>query len=163
MGLAFKKGEYVVYPAHGVGEIVDTEEHAISGICISVYVIHFSKTNMTIRLPVVKADSAGLRPLVSHEKLADILEELSKPIKVEKTLWKKKSAEYEKKLNSGDLFSIANVLRALHQENFTSMSYTKKELYQAALMRLSEEISVVKNLEIETAEAVVKNKLNKLN
>ncbi len=157
--IAFRDGDYVVYPAHGVGEIVQTEQHQFSGVSIAVYVIKFAVDNMMIRLPVVKAKSSGLRPLTDCSAIEAILDELAKPLKSEKMIWKRKAAEYEKKLNSGDLSSIAEVLRDLNADGYDNLSYAKKEYYETALKRISEEVAVVKNMDSVEANALVKAKL----
>jgi CarD family transcriptional regulator len=142
MSLPFSCGDYVVYPNHGVGRVKAIEEQAISGCQLHVFVIEFEKNRMTLRVPVTKAKTAGLRPLATAEDIQVAFEVLRKKLRVKKSVWARRAQEYELKINSGCLKSIAEVLRELHRHE-TEQSYSERQVYHAALSRMCFEISLV--------------------
>ena len=142
--LAFKVGEFVVYPAHGVGKITDVEKQEIAGTEMELFVIAFEKDKMTLRVPTAKAVDFGLRPLSSPDVVAKALETLKGRARVKRAMWSRRAQEYEQKINSGDLISIAEVVRDLHRaDDQREQSYSERQLYEAALERLSREVASV--------------------
>ncbi len=150
----FTTGDYVVYPAHGVGRVEGVETQVIGGMSVSLYTISFEKERMRLKVPVIKAKAAGLRKLSSSERLKDALQTLQGRARVRRTMWSRRAQEYETKINSGDPVSIAEVLRDLKRSNDDSeQSYSERQIYQSALERLAREVAAVKKItEIQAAE-----------
>ncbi|MGN6670612.1 MAG: CarD family transcriptional regulator [Candidatus Nucleicultricaceae bacterium] len=138
----FSSGDLVVYPAHGVGRLEAIEAQKVAGHELTVFVITFEKDRMTLRLPMAKAKASGLRPLSSETEINQAFATLEKSSKVKKGLWSRRAQEYELKINSGKLSLIAEVIRDLHRgDNQSDQSYSERQIYKAALERLSSEIS----------------------
>ncbi len=150
----FAAGDYVVYPAHGVGKVEGVETQVIGGITVSLYTISFEKERMRLKVPVMKAKAAGLRKLSSAERLKDALQTLQGRARVRRTMWSRRAQEYETKINSGDPVSIAEVLRDLKRSNDDAeQSYSERQIYQSALERLAREVAAVKKItEVQAAE-----------
>jgi len=148
----FKVGDFVVYPAHGVGKLTEIETHEISSQTIQLLVINFDKERMTLRLPINKARSAGLRHLSTNEEMTTALDMLTIKTRHKKTMWSRRAQEYEAKINSGDPKSIAEVLRELYRANGeVEQSYSERQIYQAAFERLSRELAAVEAIEEDEA------------
>jgi len=140
----FKTGEYVVYPSHGVGQITAIEEQEVAGFKLELFVVSFSKDKMTLRVPTAKAASVGLRKLADAEAVAKALTTLTGRARIKRTMWSRRAQEYEAKINSGDLVAIAEVVRDLYRsEAQPEQSYSERQLYEAALDRMTREIAVV--------------------
>ena len=140
----FRPNEYVVYPAHGVGQIISIEEQEIAGIELELFVISFEKDKMTLRVPTNKATEIGMRCLSSPDVVSKAMATLKGKAKVKRAMWSRRAQEYEQKINSGDLISIAEVVRDLHRnDEQREQSYSERQLYEAALERLTREIAVV--------------------
>ena len=144
----FRPNEYVVYPAHGVGQIVSVEEQEIAGLTLELFVISFAKDKMTLRVPTNKAIQIGMRSLSSPDVVMKAMTTLKGKAKVKRAMWSRRAQEYEQKINSGDLIAIAEVVRDLHRnDDQREQSYSERQLYEAALERLTREISVVNGSE----------------
>lgn len=140
----FKTGEFVVYPSHGVGQITAIEEQEVAGFKLELFVVSFSKDKMTLRVPTAKAASVGLRKLADAEQVAKALTTLTGRARVKRTMWSRRAQEYEAKINSGDLVAIAEVVRDLYRsEAQPEQSYSERQLYEAAVDRMTREIAVV--------------------
>jgi CarD family transcriptional regulator len=140
----FRPDEFVVYPAHGVGRIIKVEEQEVAGFKLELFVISFEKDKMTLRVPTHKATEAGLRSLSSPDVVAHAMKTLKGKAKVKKAMWSRRAQEYEQKINSGDLIAIAEVVRDLHRaDDQREQSYSERQLYEAALERLTREIAAV--------------------
>ena len=158
----FKKSDYVVYPAHGVGRVVGVEKESVAGFDIEVYVVSFEQDKMTLRVPTAKATDAGMRPLASDDVLKDALKTLKGKPKVKRTMWSRRAQEYEAKINSGDLISIAEVVRDLHrQEDQPEPSYPERQLYESALDRMVREVAAVEKVDREKALEMLTTTLTK--
>jgi len=145
--LSFDVGDYVVYPKHGVGRVVELQSTEIAGTRLDLYVLRFEKEKMTLRVPVAKADSVGMRKLSSDKTMKDALETLKGKPKVKRTMWSRRAQEYEAKINSGDIVAISEVVRDLFRsESQPEQSYSERQLYEAALDRLSREIAAVQRV-----------------
>jgi len=143
----FKTNEHIVYPAHGVGQIVAIEEQEIAGYKLELFVITFAKDKMTLRVPISKIDSVGMRKLSAGDIMDKALETLKGRARVKRTMWSRRAQEYEAKINSGDLVAIAEVVRDLHRaETQPEQSYSERQLYEAALDRMAREIAAVEKL-----------------
>ena len=150
--LEFRANEYVVYPAHGVGKIMTIEEQEIAGTRLELFVISFEKDKMTLRVPTAKATSVGMRSLSTPDLVEQALKTLKGKAKVKKAMWSRRAQEYEQKINSGDLISIAEVVRDLHRaDDQPEQSYSERQLYEAALERLTREVAAVERLDEKNA------------
>ena len=141
---AFDVGDYVVYPKHGVGRVVELQSEEIAGMKLELYVLRFEKERMTLRVPVNKVEAIGMRKLSSDKTLKEAMQTLTGKPKVKRTMWSRRAQEYEAKINSGDIVAIAEVVRDLFRSDTQpEQSYSERQLYEAALDRLSREISAV--------------------
>ncbi len=146
--LEFDAGDFVVYPAHGVGRVEGIETHTISGQDIQLYAITFEKERMTLKVPVTKAKNSGLRRLSSKDRIRVALETLQGRSRVRRTMWSRRAQEYEAKINSGDPVSIAEVVRDLYRgADQSDQSYSERQIYQAALERLARELAAVEKID----------------
>ncbi len=144
----FHPNEYVVYPAHGVGQIISVEEQEIAGITMELFVISFDKDKMTLRVPTAKATSVGMRGLSSPDVVSRAMDTLKGRARVKRAMWSRRAQEYEQKINSGDLISIAEVVRDLHRnDEQREQSYSERQLYEAALERLTRELAAVDGID----------------
>ncbi len=140
----FRPNDFVVYPSHGVGKVVSIEEQEISGFEMELFVISFEKDKMILRVPTNKADSVGMRGLSSLETVSRAMVTLKGRARVKRAMWSRRAQEYEQKINSGDLISIAEVVRDLHRnDDQREQSYSERQLYEAALERLTREVAAV--------------------
>ncbi|MCU0884200.1 MAG: CarD family transcriptional regulator [Beijerinckiaceae bacterium] len=145
--LGFKTGEFVVYPAHGVGQITAIEEQEVAGFKLELFVVSFSKDKMTLRVPTAKAATVGLRKLADETVVTKALDTLTGRARVKRTMWSRRAQEYEAKINSGDIIAISEVVRDLHRsEAQPEQSYSERQLYEAALDRMVREIAAVDNV-----------------
>ena len=143
----FKTNEFIVYPAHGVGQIVSIEEQEVAGARLELFVINFVKDKMTLRVPTSKVTSVGMRKLAETPIIKRALETLKGRARVKRTMWSRRAQEYEAKINSGDIVAIAEVVRDLYRsETQPEQSYSERQLYEAALDRLSREIAAVQRI-----------------
>jgi CarD family transcriptional regulator len=160
--LAFKIGEEVVYASHGVGRITAIEEQEVAGFKLQVFVIFFEKDKMTVRVPIAKAASSGLRKLVEPAVVETVLEVLSGRAWAKRGMWARRGQEYEAKINSGDLMLLAEVLRDLYRSpEQTEPSYSERQLYESALETLAREISVVHGISQTEAQMLIGQSLAK--
>jgi CarD family transcriptional regulator len=161
-GLDFKVGDFVVYPAHGVGHVVGIETQEVAGLSLEVYVITFDHEKMTLRVPTKKAKTAGLRPLAAQDVVSKSLSTLKGRARVKRTMWSRRAQEYEAKINSGDLVSIAEVVRDLHRaENQPEQSYSERQLYESALDRMAREVAAIERIDRDAAVALLTKSLTK--
>jgi CarD family transcriptional regulator len=144
----FKATEFIVYPAHGVGKIVGIEEQEIAGMALELFVINFEKEKLTLRVPTGKLASVGMRKLSEEPVVKKAMETLKGRARVKRTMWSRRAQEYVAKINSGDLVSIAEVVRDLYRsESQPEQSYSERQLYEAALDRMAREIAAVDKLD----------------
>ena len=156
----FTTGDYVVYPAHGVGQIAGVETQEVAGISLEVYIITFDHEKMTLRVPTKKAKTAGLRPLANNDVVSQALTTLKGRARVKRTMWSRRAQEYEAKINSGDLVSIAEVVRDLHRaENQPEQSYSERQLYESALDRMAREVSAIEQIDRDAAIGLLNKSL----
>jgi len=158
----FKTNEFVVYPAHGVGQILAIEEQEIAGARLELFVINFIKDKMTLRVPTAKVANVGMRKLSEPALVKRALETLKGRARVKRTMWSRRAQEYEAKINSGDIVAIAEVVRDLYRsESQPEQSYSERQLYEAALDRLSREIAVVQHVTETEAVKEIESQLAK--
>ncbi|MEM1265474.1 MAG: CarD family transcriptional regulator [Pseudomonadota bacterium] len=144
----FRPNDFVVYPTHGVGRIVSIEEQEVAGIKLEVFVITFEKDKMRLSVPIAKAASVGMRSLSTPDIVGKAMDTLKGRARVKRAMWSRRAQEYEQKINSGDLISIAEVVRDLHRnDDQREQSYSERQLYEAALERLTREVAAVNGIE----------------
>ena len=150
--IGFRKGDFVVYPTHGVGRVLGVETQEISGHTLHVIIINFDKDRMTLRVPVAKAKNSGLRRLSTRKIMDTALATLKGRSRVKRAMWSRRAQEYEAKINSGDPVSIAEVVRDLHRNaDQPDQSYSERQIYQAALDRLVRELAAVESIDEQAA------------
>ena len=160
--LGFKTGEYIVYPAHGVGQIVSIEEQEVAGMSLELFVISFEQDKLTLRVPVAKIKSVGMRKLAEEDMVTRALETVTGRARVKRTMWSRRAQEYEAKINSGDLISIAEVVRDLHRaENQPEQSYSERQLYESALDRMAREVAAIERIDRDAAIGILNKSLVK--
>src|SRR5262249_3148556 len=143
----FRTNEFIVYPSHGVGQILAIEKREGAGPKLELFVINFVKDKMRLRVPTAKIASVGMRKLAEPPLVRRALETLKGRARIKRTMWSRRAQEYEAKINSGDIVAIAEVVRDLYRsETQPEQSYSERQLYEAALDRLSREISVVQRI-----------------
>ena len=149
---AFEEGDFVVYPTHGVGRILGTETQEVAGIRLEMLVVRFEQDRMTLRVPMEKAKTLGLRTLSSSKQMDQAITTLRGKARVRRTMWSRRAAEYETKIKSGDPVSIAEVVRDLHRRtNQSEQSYSERQMYQAALERLAREYAAIEKIDQDAA------------
>lgn len=142
----FRVGQYVVYPVHGVGQIIDIENQAIDSTSVKLLVIKFENDKMVLRLPLNNVEKSGLRPIFTKKSLNEIEDILKKRVRMRRMMWSRRAQEYETKINSGDPCALAEVVRELYKKNEFEQSYSERQLYQIALLRLAKEVAVVSSI-----------------
>jgi CarD family transcriptional regulator len=154
--LEFKKGDFVVYPVHGVGRVEGIESVSALGMSVTLYSIVFEQDRMRLKVPVAKAKTSGLRRLSSKDRIKDAISTLQGRAKIRRVMWSRRAQEYEGKINSGDPVSIAEVVRDLHRgDDQPEQSYSERQIYQAALERLARELAAVEKIDhVKAAEKI---------
>lgn len=158
----FHSGEHVIYPAHGVGIVKDIEKQSVSGFDIELLVINFDHERMTVRIPVAKAKTAGLRSLSTQKEMRDAVRVLNQKGRIKRTMWPRRAQEYEAKINTGSPQMLAEVLRDLYrQDDQNEQSYSERQMYLSALNRLAKEYALVENMGSDSAVKALESKLQK--
>jgi CarD family transcriptional regulator len=158
--LEFLTGDFVVYPTHGVGQVTGVETHEIANQKLKLFIISFERERMTLKVPINKVKDSGLRKLSSRKVMDTALKTLKGRVRVKRTMWSRRAQEYEAKINSGDPIFIAEVVRDLHRkEDQPDQSYSERQMYQAAMDRLSRELAAVESTDpeegVEKLEAIL--------
>jgi CarD family transcriptional regulator len=150
--LGFKITDFIVYPAHGVGQIMAIEEQAIAGARLEFFVVYFGKSKMTLRVPTRRAANVGMRKLSDAAAIQRVRWTLSQAPHKARGNWSRIAQEYQSKINSGDILAIAEVMRDLYRPSLNSaQSYSERQLYISALDRLSGELALVSDVTEEEA------------
>jgi CarD family transcriptional regulator len=145
--LGFRTGEFIIYPAHGLGKITAIEEQEIAGFKLELFVVSFLKEKMTLRVPVAKVAQVGMRKLSEPAMILRALDVLTGRARIKRTMWSRRAQEYEAKINSGDIIAVAEVVRDLYRsEAQPEQSYSERQLYEQALDRLMSEVSAVDDI-----------------
>jgi CarD family transcriptional regulator len=148
----FVEGDYVVYPTHGVGKVEKIAKEEIAGHHLELIHITFEENRMTLRVPVAKARSAGLRKLATRKMFDEALAVLKGRARVKRTMWSRRAQEYEAKINSGDPAAIAEVVRDLHRNaGQPDQSFSERQIYEAAMDRLAAELAALDQTDKMTA------------
>jgi CarD family transcriptional regulator len=150
----FVEGDHVVYPTHGVGKVERIAVEEIAGHKLELIHITFEENRMTLRVPVAKARTAGLRKLANRKLFDEALNVLRGKARVKRTMWSRRAQEYEAKINSGDPLAIAEVVRDLHRNSGQpDQSFSERQIYEAALDRLAAELAALDKTDKPTAVA----------
>jgi CarD family transcriptional regulator len=148
----FKAGDHVVYPTHGVGQVQGIEDMPVAGMSLKVIIVTFEENRMTLRVPVNKAASSGLRKLASQDLIKEALDVLRGRARIKRTMWSRRAQEYEQKINSGDPLAIAEVVRDLHRNaGQPDQSFSERQIYEQALDRLAAELAAIDRTDKATA------------
>ncbi len=140
----FVEGDYVVYPTHGVGKVERIVREEIAGHSLELIHITFEENRMTLRVPVAKARTAGLRKLATRKMFDEALAVLKGRARIKRTMWSRRAQEYEAKINSGDPLAIAEVVRDLHRNaGQPDQSFSERQIYEAAMDRLAAELAAL--------------------
>jgi len=150
----FVEGDYVVYPTHGVGKVERIATEEIAGHRLELIHITFEENRMTLRVPVAKARTAGLRKLASRKQFDEAMAVLKGRARVKRTMWSRRAQEYEAKINSGDPMAIAEVVRDLHRNaGQPDQSFSERQIYESALDRFAAELAALDSTDKPTAIA----------
>ena len=151
----FNTKDYVVYPTHGVGLVIDIEKREVVGQKLEMYVIEFIKDKLILRVPVEKAKALNLRKVSKPSKIQSVLKILSEKAKIKRTMWSRRAQEYDLKINSGDIQQIAEVVRDLNRaNNQIEQSYSERQLFELSYDRFLRE--VIAGLKISEEAAIKK-------
>ena len=153
----YKIKDFVIYPKHGIGQIVAVEKDTIAGIEIHFYKIEITKDKLVLTIPTNQQNH--LRPLSSINQINKAISILKGKAKVKRTMWSRRAQEYEQKINSGEIYQIAEVVRDLNKNTDmpVDQSYSERQLFEKAFERLLGEVTVV----LGSTEEEAKEKLNK--
>ena len=158
----FDVGDYVVYPKHGVGRVMELQSQEIAGMALELYVLRFEKEKMTLRVPTNKVESVGMRKLSSDKTMFEAMVTLKGKPRVKRTMWSRRAQEYEAKINSGDLVLIAEVVRDLFRpEEAPEQSYSERQIFEAATSRLARELAAVEQTDEKAAAEKILDILRK--
>ena len=150
--LVFKVGELVVYPAHGVGRIIQIEEQEIAGATLELYIVDFEKEKLRLKVPTGRAEQKGMRRLSDKAQIDSALKILKGRARIKRTMWSRRAQEYDAKINSGDIMAVAEVVRDLYRsERQPEQSYSERQLFEQALDRMAREIAAVRKMDDDMA------------
>jgi CarD family transcriptional regulator len=142
---SFKVGELVVYPAHGVGKISNIEEQEIAGIKLELYIVDFEKEKLRLKVPTNRAEQKGMRQLADRSMIEAAMKVIRGRARIKRTMWSRRAQEYDAKINSGDMISVAEVIRDLYRsERQPEQSYSERQLFEQALARFARELAAVR-------------------
>ena len=145
---SFKIGELVVYPAHGVGKISNVEEQEIAGIKLELYIVDFEKEKLRLKVPTNRAEQKGMRHLADRVMIEQAMKVIRGRARIKRTMWSRRAQEYDAKINSGDLISVAEVVRDLYRsERQPEQSYSERQLFEQALARFARELAAVRKVD----------------
>ena len=160
--ITFNAGEYVVYPTHGVGKVSDITKQTIAGSELELLVVNFDKDKMILRIPTAKISNVGLRKISDEKTMNEALETLKGKAKIKKVMWSRRAQEYENKINSGNPVAIAEVIRDIYRdENIAEQSYSERQIYDQAVDRLANEVSVYSQCTLDEANKQLLDILSK--
>ena len=146
--ISFKVGELVVYPAHGVGKISNVEEQEIAGVKLELYIVDFEKEKLRLKVPTNRAEQKGMRHLADRSMVEQAMKVIRGRARIKRTMWSRRAQEYDAKINSGDLISVAEVVRDLYRsDRQPEQSYSERQLFEQALGRFARELAAVRKVD----------------
>ena len=148
----FKIKDYVVYPKHGVGQIIETKKINIGGIDVETYILKFEKDKANGMVPVNK--QSHLRPLATINQINKCVSILKSKPKIKRSMWSRRAQEYETKISSGKIYELAEVVRDLNKGDdiMIDQSYSERQLFEKAYERLLTEFHIVMGSSLEDAQ-----------
>ena len=157
----YKVKDYVIYPKHGIGQIISVDKLTIAGIDVSIYKIEITKDKLNLTIPTNQQNH--LRPLSSLNQINKALSILKGKAKIKRTMWSRRAAEYEQKINSGDIYQIAEVVRDLNKNTDMPIdqSYSERQLFEKAYDRLLGEVSIVLKISVDEGKVRLNKSLGK--
>ncbi len=157
-----KKGEFVVYPIHGVGQVVGTEQKLVGGANIELIIIDFEQERLKVRVPANRVGTSGLRHLSTKDTMNEALKALKTKARTKKIMWARRAMEYEAKINSGNPTQLAEVVRDLYKpETQVEQSFSERQLYQTAMTRLAREYALVEQIDELNATSILISMMNR--
>ena len=158
--LRYKKDQEVVYPLQGVGHINAIEERSFQNNMMLYYIIYLEVSDMTIMVPVEKADELGIRPIVDKRQAHKALKLISEDYEPLPADWKMRYQMNLDLLKKGSVLDIATVVRTLyHRSKVKELPILERKLYDSALRLLVDEISFSLQKRKEEVEEMVFSKL----
>ena len=148
----FKPKDYIVYPKHGVGQILSISSKTIGGIDVQCYDIKFEKDKAIGLLPINK--QSHLRPLSTINQVNKSISILKSKPKIKRSMWSRRAQEYEQKITSGKIYELAEVVRDLNKGDdiMIDQSYSERQLFEKAYDRILTEFQIILNLSIEDTQ-----------
>ena len=148
----YKIKDYVVYPKHGVGQIIEFKKMNIGGIDIEAYILKFEKDKANGMVPVNK--QSHLRPLATINQINKCISILKSKPKIKRSMWSRRAQEYEAKISSGKIYELAEVVRDLNKGDdlMVDQSYSERQLFEKAYDRILTEFQIVLNLTVEDTQ-----------
>ena len=148
----FKAKDYIVYPKHGVGQILSISSKTIGSIDVQCYDIKFEKDKAIGLLPINK--QSHLRPLSTINQVNKSISILKGKPKIKRSMWSRRAQEYEQKINSGKVYELAEVVRDLNKGDdiMIDQSYSERQLFEKAYERLLTEFQIILNLSLEDTQ-----------
>ena len=153
----YKIKDYVVYPKHGVGQIVSISLKTIGGIEVNCYDIKFEKDKAIGNLPINK--QSYLRPLSTINQVNKSISILKSKPKIKRSMWSRRAQEYEQKITSGKIYELVEVVRDLNKGDdiMVDQSYSERQLFEKAYERILSEFQIILKISSEDTQ----KKLNK--
>ena len=152
----FNLGDFVVYPAHGVGQVTERQTTTVAGQDLELIAVHFTKDKMTMKIPSTQAVEKGLRQVATPVVMDEVEKVLSKKAKAKRVQWSKRCAEYTAKICSGSPLALAEVIRELYKDPaIATQTYSERQLYEKAMGRLVPEYAVIHGIPETEAQAKI--------
>ena len=148
----YKIKDYVIYPKHGVGQIIEFKKVNIGGIDVETYVIRFEKDKANGMVPVNK--QSNLRPLSTINQVNKCISILKSKPKIKRSMWSRRAQEYEAKISSGKVYELAEVVRDLNKGDdlMVDQSYSERQLFEKAYERILAEFQIILNTSLEETQ-----------
>ena len=148
----YKIKDYVVYPKHGVGQIIEFKKINIGDIDVETYIIKFEKDKASGMVPVNK--QSHLRPLATINQVNKCISILKSKPKIKRSMWSRRAQEYEAKISSGKIYELAEVVRDLNKGDdlMVDQSYSERQLFEKAYERILSEFQIILNISLEDTQ-----------
>ncbi len=148
----YKVKDYIVYPKHGVGQIIEFKKINIGGIDVETYVIKFEKDKANGMVPVNK--QSHIRPLATINQVNKCISILKSKPKIKRSMWSRRAQEYEAKISSGKIYELAEVVRDLNKGDdlMVDQSYSERQLFEKAYERILSEFQIILNTSLEDTQ-----------
>ncbi|MBO1907729.1 CarD family transcriptional regulator [Microvirga sp. 3-52] len=158
--LSFQAGETVVYPSHGLGVITGIEEQEVAEFKLDRLVLSLDSGKVTVRIPIAKAKSSGLRKLSEPTVANQALEILSRKARSKRGMWNRRAADYQERMGSGQLTAVAEILRDLNRgPQQDEASYSERQIFKGALDFMTNEIAAVRHITEAEARKLIEQGL----